>query len=148
MKETPETKRDDDPVSNWALSATRLQQAERVRHVAKKLSSRLSKAKLKRAFKQHPNKVLAQLAKAYPMHQLYQVRALALLDKTYPGSIGIIASYQETGGVTMIVLYDRPGHKYTSAQQRHTLDPKWLEAITLEDFEKVVEKDNPTVVLS
>lgn len=137
-----------DPVYNMALPASRLQQAARVRNTLQVMQSAVSKAKLRRTFRRYPNKIVRQLAKDYPMYELYQIRALALHDKTYAGSIGIIASYLENGGVTFMVLYDRPGHLYSDARNRHMLDPKWIEKMTLEEFEKVVEKDNPTVVLA
>jgi hypothetical protein len=137
-----------DPVYNMSLPATRLQQAERVRNAIKLLASKLSKARLKRTFKQHPNKAIRQLAKDYPMHKLYQVRSLALFDKTYAGCVGILASYLENGGVTFIVMYDRPGHPYSDPTVRHALDPQCIDPITLDDFDEIVKKDNPTLVLA
>jgi hypothetical protein len=137
-----------DPVYNMSLLATRLQQAERVRNAVKLLQSRLSKARLRRIFRRHPDKTIKQLSKDYPMYKLYQVRALALYDKTYAGCIGVIGSYLDNGGVTFVVMYDRPGHAYSDPNGRHAMDPEWLEEITLRDFEAVVKKDNPTVVLS
>jgi hypothetical protein len=131
-----------------SLPATRLQQAERVRNTVRLLQAPLSRARLKRTFKQHPDKVIARLSRAYPMHQLYQVRPLALYDKTYAGCVGVIASYLPSGGVSFMVLYDRPGHAYTNAQERHVLDPQWIDAVTLVDFEEIVKKDNPAVLVA
>lgn len=140
----------DDPVFNLALPATRLQQAERVRIAYKTLSSQLSKARLRRAFRKHSDKTIRQLAKDYPMDKLYQVRPLAPQDKTYAGCVGILASYLggNVGGVTFIVMYDRPGHRYSDPSVRAAIDPQWIEPITLDEFEAIVKKDNPTIVLS
>ena len=147
--QTPE--RDpNDPVYNIGLPATRLQQAERVRIAMKLLQSELSKARLRRAFRRHTDKVVRQLAKDYPMDRLYQVRPLAPQDITYGGAVCVIASYVggNVGGMTLIVMYDRPGHKYSDPSIRTLIDPQWIEEISLDEFEEVVKKDNPTVVLA
>ena len=145
---TPQEPDPNDPVFNMTLPATRLQQAERVRNTLKLMSSRLSKAKLRRVFRKHPDKTIKELARAYPMYKLYQVRPLALFDVTYAGCVGFIMSYTEYGGVSMAVFYDRPGHRYTNPGVRTLVDPDWIEEITLDEFEAVVKKDNPTLVLS
>lgn len=137
-----------DPVHNIALPATRLQQAERVRNTLRLVSSTLSKAKLRRAFRRHQNDTIRELAKTYPMSKLYQVRPLAMANVTYPGSVGFVMSYTEYGGVSLAVFYDRPGHAYSDPRNRALIDPTWLEAITLETFEEIVKKDNPTIVLT
>ena len=137
-----------DPVVNFALPATRLQQADRVRNTLELLSSALSKARLRRRFRRHTNETVRRLAKQYPMYKLYQVRPLALFQTTYAGSVGFIMSYLEYDGVTMSVFYDRPGHKHTDPQLRTGIDPEWITEITLDEFEEIVRKDNPTVVLA
>lgn len=136
-----------DPVYNLHLPATRLQQAERVRNTQSLVSSDISKAKFRRAFRHHQSNVVKKLAKNYPMHKIYQVRPLALAQVTYAGSVGFLMSYTEYGGVSMAVFYDRPGHAYSDPHNRALIDPEWLEAITLDQFEEIVEKDNPTIVL-
>lgn len=137
-----------DPVHNIALPATRLQQAERVRNTLRLMSSALSKAKLRRAFRRHQNDTIRELAKTYPMYKLYQVRPLALSNVTYAGSVGFIMSYTEYGGVSMAVFYDRPGHPSSDPRNRALIDPTWLEELTLDQFEEIVKKDNPTIVLT
>ena len=109
------------------------------------LQSAKSKARLRRLFRRHSDKFVKQLARDYSMHGLYQVRPLALFDVTYAGSVGVIMSYIP-GGVTFSVFYDRPGHKYTDPQLRTPIDPIWLEAITLEQFDAIAVKDNRLVV--
>jgi hypothetical protein len=145
---TPEEPDPNDPVFNMALPASRLQQAERVRNTLRLVSSAVSKAKLRRKFRKYPDKTIRELARAYPMSGLYQVRPLALFDVTYAGSVCFIMSYTEYGGVSLSVFYDRPGHRYTDPGVRSLVDPDWIEPITLDEFEAIVKKDNPTVVLS
>jgi hypothetical protein len=135
-----------DPVKNFALPATRLQQAQRVRDTLARLNTPQARATLKRYLKNQGE--LGHIIRLYPMHKLYQVRALALHDVTYAGSVGFIMSYVVDCTVTFSVFYDRPGHVYTPVSVRANIAPEWLEAITPEEFEELVKKDNPTVVLA
>lgn len=135
-----------DPVKNFALSATRLQQAQRVRDALARLNTPQARATLKRYLKNQGE--LGHIIRLYPMHKLYQVRSLALHDVTYAGSVGFIMSYVVDCTVTFSVFYDRPGHVYTPVSVRANIAPEWLEVITPEEFEETVKKDNPTVVLA
>lgn len=135
-----------DPVSNLNLPATREQQAERVRRTLMRLNTRLSRAKLKRHLK-HQGEI-SRMARLYPMHKLYQVRELALHEITYGGSVGFIMSYLENGNMTFSVFYDRPGHRYTPVSARAEIEPEWIREISLEEFEELVKKDNPSVLLA
>jgi hypothetical protein len=135
-----------DPVTNFNLPATREQQAERVRVTLRKLNKPQSRAILKRQLK-HQGEI-SRLARRYPMHKIYQVRPLALHEVTYAGSIGFIMSYLENGNMTFSVFYDRPGHRYTPVSARAEIEPEWIKELPLEEFEELVAKDNPTVLLS
>jgi len=135
-----------DPVYDFTLPATRLQQAERVRNTLKRLNTPQARAALKRHLKNRGD--LGRIIRLYPMHKLYQVRALALHDVTYACSVGFIMSYLPGGDVTFSVFYDRPGHQYTNVSYRAPIEPTWLEVVTPEEFEEMVKKDNPTVVLA
>lgn len=136
----------EDPVTNFKLPATRLQQAERVRLTYAKLNTPENRAVLKRTFKHQDD--VSPLARLYPMHRIYQVRSLALENVTYAGSVGFITSYMANGHVTLTVYYDRPGHAYTPVDLRSEIDPAWLTPISLQEFDETVKKDNPTICLA
>jgi hypothetical protein len=136
----------DDPTTNMSLPATREQQAVRVRAAYKKLNTVKARAVLKQHLKGRDK--IAQIRRLFPMHKMYQVRALALHDLTYAGAVGFIMSYLENSNVTFSVFYDRPGHTYTPVSARAELEPEWLEVVTPEEFDALVKKDNPIVLLS
>jgi hypothetical protein len=135
-----------DPVTNFNLPATREQQAERVRVTLRKLNKPQSRAILKRQLK-HQGEI-SRLARLYPMHKIYQVRELALHEVTYAGSVGFIMSYLENGNMTFSVFYDRPGHRYTPVSARAEIEPEWIKELSIEEFEEIVAKDNPAVLLA
>lgn len=136
----------EDAVTNLNLPASRLQQAQRVRNAYRKLNEFRNRAVLKRTMK-HQGEV-SHMARLYPMHKIYQVSALALENLTYAGSVGFIMSYLENGNVTFSIFYDRPGHLCTAVSARAEIRPEWIKPISLEEFEALVKRDNPTVVLA
>ena len=135
-----------DAVTNFAMPATREQQAERVRVTLRKLNKPESRAIMKRHLK-HQGEI-SRLARLYPMHKIYQVRELALHDVTYAGSVGFIMSYLENGNMTFSIFYDRPGHPYTPVSVRAEIEPEWLRELSIEEFEEIVKKDNPRILLA
>jgi hypothetical protein len=135
-----------DPVTNLNLPATREQQAERVRATLRRLNTPKAKAVLKQYLKHRGE--ISRLARLYPMHKLYMVHPLALHEVTYAGAVGFIMSYLENGHMTFSVFYDRPGHRYTPIAARAEIEPEWIKELPLEEFEELVKKDNPTVLLA
>ncbi len=136
----------EDPITNLNLSATREQQAQRVRNAFHKLNKFENRAVLKRTLKHQGD--ISRTARLCPMYRIYQVHPLALEDLTYAGSIGFIMSYLENGNVTFSVFYDRPGHPYTPVGARAEIPPEWIKPISIEDFEELVKQDNPAIVFS